>query len=154
MSDCKLLAQKAAELLQQVSNDPNMSPADKKTQLLQLSTSFQCVQCKNSLRIDDINAENVQIGDINQIVNCGIGNSTSQELVDQVKEFITKEKDKIQTKVITEISQNNSEITDTIQTNNSIILTNIKDIMTIGGIAAGILFLLILILIFLKIFNL
>jgi len=146
-SGCKQLAKALKDL--------TLLPADQQKEALSVMQNFQCVECNQNTNISDITAgDSVNIDQINNIMSCGIGNSSSTDMVDQLRGFITDEKKTIQNDYNKKINTTTNSLNGKIQDNKSEILAQINKLMKIGGLILGVLSILILILIIMKIINL
>jgi len=122
--------------------------------LKSMSSAFNCVECSQSANFENITAGgSVSIGDVNQIMSCGIGNSGGTQMVDQLKKFIDEKESKINTNVNKKIDLFSKNVDDRILKNQIELRKEIQKISTIGGSITCILFTLIIILVIMKILG-
>jgi hypothetical protein len=146
-SGCSQLAKAIKELTK--------LPDDQRADAIQkMSSAFQCVECTQSTSFDNIIAGgSVEIGDINQIMSCGIGNSGSTEMIEQLKKFIDESETKLNTNVNKKIDISDKKTNDKILRHQIEMRNEIKKFTQIGGIVICIIFTLIIILIIMKIIG-
>jgi hypothetical protein len=145
-SGCKHLANAVKELTK--------LPLEQQTEALKTMTNLQCVECTQTADFNNIIAgESVNIGDINQIMSCGIGNSGGTEMIEQLKKFIDEKEVKINTNLNNKVDNMTNKTDEKINKNYMVLYKEIKKITQIGGIITSILFTLIFILIIMKIIG-
>lgn len=146
-SGCKQLASAMRELTK--------LPLEQQKTALQALNNLQCVECTQQTNISDITAGgDVNIDKINQIMSCGIGNSGSIEMVNQLKNFIGDTKNEIESDYNKKLNNKEANLLEKISQAEINTMTNINKLTKLGGLVAGVLFVLILILIIMKIINL
>ncbi len=146
-SGCAQLARAVKELTK--------LPDDQRADAIQkMGAAFQCVECTQTASFDNITAGgSVEIGDVNQIMSCGIGNSGSTEMIEQLKKYIDESETKLNTNMNKKIDNSDKKTNDKILKNQIELRNELRKFTQIGGVVTSILFTLIIILIIMKILG-
>ena len=132
----------------------NLADPNERKEIARSLTNIQCVSCNNTAEFNNLTAGgDIEIGDLNQIISCGIGNSGSTELVAQLKNFIDEKTVSLNNDFNIKIIDSNRKTNQTLNNFFSSINLDLQYIITGFGLTAGILFLMILIIIILKLLN-
>jgi hypothetical protein len=145
-SGCKDLARALQEISQ--------LPENERVVALQAMNNLQCVECTQTAEFDNIVAGgSVNIGDVNQIMSCGIGNSGGTELVEQLKTYISESETKLNTSVNKKINSNNYQQDEKINQNQIKLYGEFKKITQQYNLSISFLFILVIFLFLMRILN-
>jgi hypothetical protein len=145
-SGCKDLARALREMTK--------LPESERVVALQAMNNLQCVECTQTAEFDNIVAGgSVEIGDVNQIMSCGIGNSGGTEMVEELKKFINESETKLNNNVNKKINSNNYLLDEKLNQNQIKLYNEFKKVTQQYNISIILLFLLVIFLFIMRILN-
>lgn len=147
-SGCKALAKGLMDLNKIIGTLPKDEQVKYFNGLMQ---NVKCVECTQGTNISNINAGGqVSIGDINQIMACGIGESMPTDKINLFRTNLNTTNKDIEKNISTMFDNIKTYNKNYIQETNNIIDKKIKLAIRNGGIVAGIIFVLLVFLLIIK----
>ena len=132
----------------------SMSAQDRERAIKNMQT-IQCVSCQQEVSLDNIvTGGSLNIGAINQIQSCGIGNSSSTEMASLLNKYINDSSKQLKNEFNNNLSKRTNDLNNNIEEVHTRLHFDLKTAIQIFGVIAGVLFILILIRIVMKIIKL